>query len=267
MESTSTLSPARLTARRGDYGIDAPYVLRQVFVSGLICLALGLLALVLALLWWRPLAVLAIAGLLGGLVFLLVAAGYLYTTRLGKFRVWEELLAGLSLRGDEQVLDLGCGRGALLLTAAALLPQGKAVGVDIWSTRDQSGNEQAVTLKNAQLEGVAERVELHTADMRQLSFADNTFDLVISSLAIHNIAEGEDLKLARSGLEQALDEALRVLKPGGRLLIVDIFYTEIYISHLGARSVSDLTYRPLDWRFWYGWPRWKARLITASKPA
>src|SRR5216683_8236534 len=106
MESTSTLSPARLTARRGDYGIDAPYVLRQVFVSGLVCLALGLLALVLALLWWRPLAVLAIAGLLGGLVFLLVAAGYLYTTRLGKFRVWEELLAGLSLRGDEQVLDL-----------------------------------------------------------------------------------------------------------------------------------------------------------------
>jgi arsenite methyltransferase len=43
-------------------------------------------------------------------------------------------------RTDEQILDMGCGRGAVLLMAASFLNEGKATGVDIWSTSDQSGN-------------------------------------------------------------------------------------------------------------------------------
>src|SRR5262245_65623978 len=103
---------------------------------------------------------------------------FVYATRAGKFAVWAELLDRLELKGDERLLDIGCGRGAVLLMAAQCLPRGRAVGVDVWSSTDQSGNAEEVTRQNAALEGVAECVELHTADMRQLPFDDDSFDVV-----------------------------------------------------------------------------------------
>ncbi len=51
----------------------------------------------------------------------------------------------LDLHGDEELIDLGCGRGTVLLMAARLLPNGKATGVDVWRTHEQSGNALAVT--------------------------------------------------------------------------------------------------------------------------
>jgi ubiquinone/menaquinone biosynthesis C-methylase UbiE len=68
------------------------------------------------------------------------------------------------------------------LLAAQRLPQGEAIGVDIWSSTDQSGNAMAATLANAAAEGVTRQVQLHTADMRDLPFAANDFDLVVSNL-------------------------------------------------------------------------------------
>ena len=65
---------------------------------------------------------------------------------------------------------------------------------------------------------MADRIELHTADMRALPFPDASFDVVVSSLAIHNIK-------GSAGRNQAIDEVVRVLRPGGRVLIVDIFAT------------------------------------------
>ena len=90
------------------------------------------------------------------------------------------------LRGDETLLDLGCGRGAVLLAAAKLLPNGRAIGVDIWRA-DQTDNSQQNTLRNAELEGVAERVEVRTADITDLPFDDNSVDVIVSSLVVHNI--------------------------------------------------------------------------------
>src|SRR6201991_4234341 len=83
-------------------------------------------------------------------------------SRRGKFEVWARLLTRIGLRGDERVIDLGCGRGAVLLTAAKLVPGGSAVGVDIGRS-DQTGNSPEATLGNADAEGVADRVDLHTA--------------------------------------------------------------------------------------------------------
>ena len=135
---------------------------------------------------------------------LAVDTAYLYTTRRGKFAVWAELLGHLNLRGDERILDLGCGRGAVLLLAAQHLTTGRAVGVDLWRRVDQSGNSPDATRRNAVAEGVADRVELHTADMTALPFGDDSFDVVFSSLAIHNIP-------GRAGREKAVSEAVRVL--------------------------------------------------------
>src|SRR5690348_10384063 len=115
-----------LLQHRGDYGVDAPYVPAALGGSGLLSLVAG------AILRRRGVRWPAVAAVGAGL-FLLVSAGwYLLATRRGKFAIWADILTDLELRGDERVLDIGCGRGAVLLMAARLLPRGEAVGVDLW---------------------------------------------------------------------------------------------------------------------------------------
>lgn len=254
MASSLSRLSRQLARRRGDYGFDAPYVALMLGLVGVIFLALGLLSLGVF-----TLSVLGLICLLSAAIFLLSAASYVYTTRWGKFRAWADILTQLGLHGDEQILDLGCGRGAVLLMAARLLPRGKALGVDLWRSIDQSGNARSVTQRNAELEGVAERVELHTADMQKLPFANDSFGVVLSSLAIHNIHDS-------AGRQQAINEAVRVLKPGGKLLIAD-FRTQRYAERLRELGMSDRTHRVLDWHFWYGGPWGATQLVRACKPS
>ena len=146
------------------------------------------------------------------------------------------------------------------MMAAQRLPGGRAVGIDFWSTTEQSGNAEQVTRRNAALEGVAERVELHTADMRQLPFKDGSFDVVVSSLAIHNVSDEKERA-------EALHEAARVLKSGGKLVIADIRHTRAYANELEACGLKITDRRSLGARFWYGFGPWVAtRLVAAIKP-
>ena len=237
--------------RRGSYGLDAPGVLLALSAGGALLLAaahkarehaLGLVAVLLAL---------AALGLLA------TSASYLYTSRRGKLRAWTRVLAGLGLVGDERVLDLGCGRGAVLVLAARLLPRGRATGLDLWSRSDQSGNGEAAARRNAIREGVEDRVELRTGDMRSLPFADGAYDLVLSSLAIHNIPRPSERAAA-------IDEAVRVLRPGGRLAIADILHTAEYARQLRGRGLSEVRERSLGPGCWFG-PWMATRLVTARK--
>ena len=232
--------------RRASYGIDAPYAAAGVG-------ALVVFEIVLAIISGKRSNFVTVLFLLG------IVGWGLYTTRRGKFVVWGELLDKLKLRGDERILDLGCGRGAVLMLAAKRLTTGRAVGIDVWRTFDQSGNSAEATRRNAVAEGVADRVELHTADMTALPFADNSFDLVVSSLAVHNIP-------GRAGKAKAIEEAVRVLRPGGRLLIADIRATRLYQAELAKMAMSDVTRTRLGWRFWWGGPWAATRLVTATKP-
>jgi ubiquinone/menaquinone biosynthesis C-methylase UbiE len=90
--------------------------------------------------------------------------------------------------------------------------------------------------------------------------ADAAFDLVLSSLAIHNIP-------GAAARMQAIDEAARILKPGGRLLIADIRATQQYAARLRERGLVDVQRRGLGWRFWYGGPWVATALVSARKPA
>jgi ubiquinone/menaquinone biosynthesis C-methylase UbiE len=186
--------------------------------------------------------------------FLLANAGvYLHTTLRGKLRSWERELDRAGLRGDEQLLDLGCGRGAVLIAAARRLPAGHATGADLW-TSDQSGNRPEVTLANAAAAGVAGRVEVHTADITALPFPDDSFDVVTSALAIHNISSA-------AGRYRALDEAMRVLRPGGQLLIADPWpMARMYAAYLGQGTL-----RGLGPGYWYGGPWLGVTLLHAIK--
>lgn len=247
--------PSRQLARRhGEYGFDEPVWPLFFGLLGVIFLLFGFLNF-----WVFDLPVLGVICFVCAMLFLFNAASYVYTTRRGKFQVWAGILLRLGLRGDEHIIDLGCGRGAVLLMVASLLPKGKATGIDVWKVNEQSGNALSVTQQNAEREGVAGNVALQTADMQQLPFSDGSFDLVVSSLAIHNIGNPE-------GRKQALGEAVRMLKPGGRLVIAD-FFTRHYEECLHERGMTDVTSRSLDWRFWYGGPWAAPKLVSARKPS
>jgi arsenite methyltransferase len=245
MKGTPMTGPAQ-PRRRGSYGIDAPYA--PAFIA-VIAVAEFVCAIITGQIW----------PLLGGLFVLAILGFYLHSTLRGKFLVWAELLDVMGLRGDERFLDLGCGRGAVLLLAAQHLTTGRAVGVDLWRSADQSGNSAEATRRNAIAEGVADHVELHTGDMAALPFADNSFDVVVSSLAIHNIS-------GRAGREKAINEAVRVLRPGGRLMIADIKGTRHHQAQLAKIGMSDVSRHRLGWRFWWGGPWAATRLVTATKP-
>ena len=128
-------------------------------------------------------------------------------------------------RGDERVLDVGCGLGLFLIGAAKRLSTGRAVGIDKWQQEDLSGNNAAGTLSNAMIEGVADKVEVHTGDARKLPFADASFDVVLSSMALHNIYNAGER-------QTAVREIARVLASGGRVLIVDVRHTRQYAATL-----------------------------------
>lgn len=197
---------------------------------------------------------LAAALFLTGLTFVATALAMAASSRWGKVAMRNRLLDALALRGDEQALDVGCGRGLMLVGVASRLGNGgSAVGVDVWSTRDQRANSCDATMENAQLAGVAERVTVHDADMRALPFADGRFDLVTSSLAAHNLPTAADRATA-------IGEMLRVTRPGGRIVIVDIGRTGEYARELRRRgAASVLRSGP---RFWIYPP---VRLILARR--
>ena len=239
--------------QRGRYGIDGGFVGLAVF--GVI--EAGMAGIVAWAVRHRRAAVAALAGV-GGTVVAGSAASYLYSTGPGKRAIWAQLLDELGLRGDEHVLDVGCGVGAVLMLAARRLPAGRAVGADVWRRCDQSGNSRAAAERNAAAEGVRDRVELADADARDLPLASASFDLVVSNLALSDIRDA-------GGQAQALREAVRVLRPGGRLRIVDDG-ADRYAAVLRDAGCTDVAVRQLDWRTWYGIPGHRFPLVAAARP-
>jgi arsenite methyltransferase len=239
--------------RRGEYGFDAPSAL---IVFGAVCILMAVNA---GFAFARGEVRAVMRASVISLFFLGNTLSFLYTTRRGKFIEWERILDRAQLQGNERALDMGCGRGAVLTAIARRLTTGSVTGIDIWSTQDQSGNAQQVTERNASLEGVADRVKVQTGDMRALPFPDATFDLVVSSMAIHNISGAGNRR-------KAVAEGFRVLKPGGRMILADIRATRTYEDELRKLGASDVVRQRLGWRFWWGNPVAATSLVTAFKP-
>ena len=239
-----------------DYGLDAPKLVRRFAIRGATLIAFA------GLLYYSnrnnsPGAAAAIAGLCFavGVTFALIAIIMVWSSRVTKPKLIERMLDSIPWRGDENVLDVGCGRGLFLIAAAKRLKKGKATGVDIWRSEDLSGNTADATMKNAQAEGVANRIKIENTDARQLPFGANSFDVVVSSLAIHNI----DGSTERS---KALREIARVLKPGGYLAVLDIFHTGEYAKLLGQLGLTDVQLSTLT-LLWCV----PTRILTARKPS
>jgi len=190
-----------------------------------------------------------------GFCCLILASLMFASSRFGKFHARDRLLARLKLRGDEAVLDVGCGHGLLLIAVAKLLPRGHAVGIDLWSQWQQPDNSREATLRNAALEGVAQRVSIHDGDMRRLPFSDRSFDATVAHFAIHNVR-------GREGRREAIREIVRTLNRGGQVAISDIFSIDLYADELRKREMIDVE---ISGRSFWTFP--PARTVIARKPS
>ena len=248
-EEPFTRDPTRVDlGSSGDYGLDAPDAVRNLayaacgaffamFVGALFSSAVGMLV-----------------ALAMGIALSIVALAMVSSSRVGKIQERVRIVDAAGLSADDYVLDLGCGRGLLLVEAARRVPDGLAVGADVFSAVDQSRNIPSAPLDNAVIERVEDRVAVVAGDGRSLPYVDGAFDAVVSSMVVHNIPE-------REGRARVIREASRVVRPGGRLVVVDMRRTAEYVAILRAQHWADVRRSRARWRMFP-----PVRYVSGTKP-
>jgi ubiquinone/menaquinone biosynthesis C-methylase UbiE len=149
----------------------------------------------------------------------------------GQWRELRQMTINLArIQPGEQVLDVGCGTGTLAIEVARRVGKaGRVVGID-------PSTEQ---IARARAKGARRHlpIEFQVGVIEQLSFPDQSFDVVLSTLMMHH--------LPASLKRQGLTEIARVLKPGGRLIIADFIpkkdrQGQAARFHAGGSSMQDL---------------------------
>jgi ubiquinone/menaquinone biosynthesis C-methylase UbiE len=130
--------------------------------------------------------------------------GLVFMGRERRFR--ERLLSLACLRRGESVLDVGCGTGSLAIVAREQVGPGSVV-------RAIDASPQMIARARAKARRARVEVDFRRAPAQALPFPDAQFDVVLSTLMLHH--------LPRSARAQLASEVRRVLRPGGRFLVVD----------------------------------------------
>lgn len=219
-----------------NYGFDAPAIMKNLILVGLVILITGFSAthfIQNTVLNY----IIYLITLVGAILFILGFSMYFYGIK-GKFLMRDFMLTKIDWKGNEYVLDIGAGTGLLMNGVAKFLTTGKSIGIDIWRAEDLSGNTIENAYRNAELENVKDKIEIRTEDARQLSFEENTFDVVVSMFCIHNIDNVKEQ-------EKACFEIARVLKQNGTVLIGDYIPTYQYAKYFqkaGLKVISSKNY-------------------------
>ena len=137
-----------------------------------------------------------------------------------------------------QILDLGCGTGNLTAAALQRFPEADIHALDLSA---EILNECRSRFKDAP------NVHYHQQDFSRLAFADESFDLIISSIAIHHITDAEKIKLYH--------KLHSLLKPGGVFVFADQtrgITDEIYQKHIirWKEEALKLGSTMADWQLW-----------------
>jgi len=241
-----------MSNQRPDYGIDAPGVIRNLLLIGI--------PLTIAGLFIHQFTIGSVTfftkGMFQGPGISMTFAGLLMLiySKHGKFRHRDRMLKMVNWKGSEAVLDVGTGRGLMAIAAAKHLTTGKAVGIDVWKQSDLSDNTRQNTLRNAEMEGVADKVTIENQDARQIQFPDCSFDVILSNLCLHNIPE-------KSGRDQACREIARVLRSGGKAVISDFIHTNDYADVFRKAGLSV----KISWDLIGTFP--PLRIMEVEKPA
>ena len=103
------------------------------------------------------------------------------------------------------ILDVATGTADMALLACKMLNPEKITGIDISEGMLELGR------KKIEKEGLEEKISLHTGDSEAINYGENTFDAVMVAFGVRNF----------ENLEKGLAEMYRVLKPGGRLIILE----------------------------------------------
>lgn len=246
------MSQPFMPSARPNYGWDAPGIMLGFLLSGGGGIVLGCLIAAFAPGLWRYLGAVVVVF---GAVPLFFGVLMLIYALVGKARMRERILDLAKLRGGETVLDVGTGAGLLLVGAAKQLPRGKVIGIDLWASKDLSNNAAETTMRNVQIEGVGNRVEVKTGDARELPFPDDSFDRAVSLLCIHNIEDkAEQAKACR--------EIARVLRPGGLAVMGDYVPTHAY-----ARAFEAAGMRVVQSRQEFAVALSNMWIVVAEKPS
>jgi len=128
------------------------------------------------------------------------------------------LLDRLDWGGMGKALDIGTGCGRAAMYLAKRYPSAHCVGIDFW---DNPWNySKGICDKNAEIEGMADRVSFQRASAVNLPFKDGEYDLVISNFVFHSVRVVNKIPLIK--------EAVRVVKKGGLFAFQDLFNKQFY---------------------------------------
>jgi ubiquinone/menaquinone biosynthesis C-methylase UbiE len=134
------------------------------------------------------------------------------------------VLASAAIAGGEQVLDVGCGTGTLAVAAARAAPGVTVTGLDA------VGSILARARKKAA--GAGFEIGFEQGRSTALPYADASFDLVLSTLFFHHLPD--DAK------RHTADELVRVLRPGGRLVVGDLGRPQDSLMRIAVRVTVQL---------------------------
>ena len=163
------------------------------------------------------------AGLVHG-VFTNVASKYDVMNdvmSVGVHRLWKDaMMDWLAPRGGQRLLDVAGGTGDIAFRFLKRAPGASAVVLDMTEQMLVEGR------KRAEAEAMADRLDWVTGDAMALPFEDSSFDVYTISFGIRNVTRIPD----------ALSEAYRVLRPGGRLMVLEFSQ----LPNEGLQKLYDL---------------------------
>jgi len=153
------------------------------------------------------------------IAFLLSYSVYQFAAIGGDYqsKIHDLIVTKVNWDGRGKILDIGTGSGSLIIKLAKSFPKSFLTGIDYWGGNWEYSKAQC--RRNAEIEEVSDRIDFLKASAAELPFNDGEFEVIVSCLTFHEVKD-------RKNKTEVIKEALRVLKPGGVFVFLDLFKDE-----------------------------------------